>query len=160
MKKALFFLSLLPLFMMAGGCTMLINDGEGDDGELPWIIVPSLMSTPDGPMSLSGAYHPSPSDVPGCFGVISHTNGKDVYTSLWLSFYVYDTTPVGQELNLERLSFGAALSSNINEYTHTFTGKMILKKKTDTEVVIEMKDVHFKIAHGEYILNGMLTAKR
>ena len=109
-------------------------------------------------MEFTTVYYSAPQDVPGCSGVICHTNGKDVFTNIWLSFYFYDNTPQGGELKLKRLNFGAALSSNSREYTNTFTGKMVLGEKTDSRVIIYMDDVHFKIQHGEYVFNGNLVA--
>ena len=108
------------------------------------------------------SYYPHPSDVPGCCQIIAHTEpGKEaLYTEyIWLSFCFYEDTPVGKDLKLERLQFGLPLSSNSRDYTHTFTGRMILKERSDNKAVITLKDVHFKIAHGEYILNGDLVAK-
>ena len=117
------------------------------------------MTGPDGAMKLKAVYDNSSKDVPGCSGVICHTDGKDVFTNIWLSFYFYDNTPQGSELKLERLSFGALLSSNSREYTSTFSGKMTLGEKTDSYVIVYLEDVHFKIQHGEYVLNGNLIAK-
>lgn len=35
---------------------------------------------------------------------------------------------------------------------------MVLKEKTEKRVVISMEDIHMKINHGAYTLNGYLTA--
>lgn len=121
-------------------------------------IVPLEMEGPDGKMVLTATYYPSPSDVPGCFGVISHTDGKDVFSSMWLDFYARDNVKPGEELNFDNLMFGAPLSSDSRNYANSYTGKMILKKKTRDRVVIRMDDVHFTILHGEYTLNGDLVA--
>jgi len=56
------------------------------------------------------------------------------------------------------MMFGLPLSSDSRDYVHSFSGKMILKEKTGSRAVIQMKDVHFKILHGEYVLNGDLVA--
>ncbi len=117
-----------------------------------------LINGPDGGLSLSSNYYPTLEDVPGCFEVISHTNGSGVFDSLWLMMCVYNVSEPGSELSLERVSFSAALSSDSDNYTDSFTGKMILIERSDTRVVIRMEDVHFKISHGEYTLNGDLVA--
>ncbi len=119
---------------------------------------PAELLGPDGPMELTATYYPSPSDVPGCFGVISHTDGRDVFTSMWLDFYARDDVKPGEELSFEKLSFSAPLSSDSHSYTDSYTGRMILKEKTGDRVVIRMEDVHFSILHGEYTLDGNLPA--
>ena len=120
--------------------------------------IPLEMSGPDGAMVLDANYYPSPSDVPECFGVISHTEGRDVFTSIWLDFYAKDDMIPGEELHFENLMFGAPLSSDSRNYANSYTGRMILKEKTRDRVVIRMEDVHFSILHGEYTLNGDLVA--
>ena len=102
-------------------------------------------------------YIPMPKDRPGCFEIIAHTDGKDVFTSLWLICCVDNNTRVGEELKLERVDFCAALSSDSRNYATSFTGRMILKERTMGRVVIGMEDVHFSILHGEYVLNGDLV---
>ncbi len=121
-------------------------------------ILPLEISGPDGPMELTATYYPSPSDLPGCFGVISHTDGRDVFSSIWLDFYAKDDIKVGEELYFDNLMFGAPLSSDSRNYANSYTGRMILKEKNKDRVVIRMKDVHFSILHGEYSLNGDLVA--
>ena len=109
-------------------------------------------------MELTATYHPFPSDIPGCFGVISHTDGKDVFSSLWLDLYANDDVKPGDELKPERLMFGASLSSDSRNYANSYTGRMILKEKTMDRVIIRMDNVRFSILHGEYTLNGDLVA--
>ena len=121
-------------------------------------LLPLAITGPDGKMELHATYYPSPSDVPGCFGVISHTDGKDVFSSMWLDFYAKDDVTPGEELHFENLMFGAPLSSDSRNYANSYTGRMILKEKTRNRVVIRMEDVHFSILHGEYTLNGDLVA--
>jgi hypothetical protein len=145
---------LLSMMLMAAGC-----NNEWKELASSHIDITVELQTPEGPLPLQASYHPQPTDVPGCFQVIAHTNGKNVYNNLWLSFCVYDDTPIDGELQLERLNFGAVLSSNSQEYTQTFTGKMTLASRTNYGVAINMDNVHFKIAHGEYVLNGILVAK-
>lgn len=120
--------------------------------------LPLEMLGPDGPMVLTATYYPSPSDVPGCFGVISHTDGRDVFSSIWLDFYAKDDVKVGQELHFENLMFGAPLSSDSRNYVNSYTGRIILREKNKDRVVIRMKDVRISILHGEYSLNGDLVA--
>ena len=161
MKKFLFALCLVGV-LLCPGCSVLGLNDDADGATVDLFELaqhPLTFSGPDGALKLEASYFPSPSDVPGCAGVISHTTGRDVYTALWLSFYFYDDTPVGGELRLERFNFGAAASSNSNEYTNTFTGKMVLKERSANRVVISMENVRLKIAHGEYKLNGYLVAR-
>lgn len=113
---------------------------------------------PDGPMTLNATYYPSPSDVKDCFGVISHTEGRDVFSSIWLDFYAKDDVRPGQELCFENLTFGAPLSSDSRNYANSYTGRMILREKTNDRVVIRMEDVRFTILHGEYTICGDLVA--
>jgi len=103
-----------------------------------------------------GVFYPHPADVPGCSKVIATTSPGEV--GYWLSFCFYEDTPVGGDLKLERLSFCIPVSSDSRDYTNSFTGRMILKEKTDSKAVITMKDVHFQIAHGEFIVDGDLVA--
>ncbi len=120
--------------------------------------IPLVFEGPDGPMTLKAIYYPSPSDVKDCFGVISHTDGRDVFSSMWLDFYAKDDVKPGQELCFENLMFGAPLSSDSRNYANAYTGKMILREKTKDRIVIRMEDVRFTILHGEYILSGDLVA--
>ena len=136
---------LLSILFLAAGCTSCR-------------IIPLEMVGPDGSMVLSASYYPNPSDVPGCFGVISHTDGRDVFSSIWLDFYARDDVKPGEELHFENLTFVAPLSSDSRNYANSYTGRMILKEKTKDRVVIRMEDVHFSILHGEYTLNGDLVA--
>ena len=152
MKKAFFSGILALTVLLIAGCT----EGFGFGGS---VFKELSVNGPDGKMEFTTAYYSAPLDVPGCSGVICHTNGKDVFSNIWLSFYFNDNTPLGGELQLKRLNFGAGLSSDIREYTTTFTGKMVLGEKTDSRVIIYMDDVHFKIQHGEYVFNGNLVAE-
>jgi hypothetical protein len=120
--------------------------------------IPLVFEGPDGPMTLTATYYPSPSDVKYCFGVISHTEGRDVFSSMWLDFYAKDDVRPGQELRFEKLMFGAPLSSDSRNYADSYTGKMILREKTKDRIVIRMEDVRFTIFHGEYTINGDLVA--
>ncbi len=150
--KRTFFSGILALtVLLIAGCT----EGFGFGGS---VFKELSVNGPDGKMEFTTVYYSAPQDAPGCSGVLCHTNGKDVFSNIWLSFYFNDNTPLGGELQLERLSFGAGLSSDIREYTSTFTGKMVLGEKTDSRVIIYMDDVHFKIQHGEYVFNGNLVA--
>ena len=81
-----------------------------------------------------------------------------VYESLWLFLCGQNDTKPGSELKPERVEFGAGLSSDSGDVTQSYSGRMVLAKKTDTSVTIRMENVHFKIKHGEYILNGNLVA--
>lgn len=150
MKRTFFSGLLAVMILLIAGCT----EGFGDSA-----FKELSVNGPDGKMEFTTVYYSSPLDIPGCSGVLCHTNGKDVFSNIWLSFYFNDNTPLGGELQLERLNFGAGLSSDIREYTSTFTGKMELREKTDSRVIIYMDDVHFKIQHGEYVFNGNLVAK-
>ena len=120
--------------------------------------IPLVFEGPDGPMTLTATYYPNPSDVKDCFGVISHTEGRDVFSSMWLDFYAKDKVRPGQELRFEKLMFGAPLSSDSRNYADSHTGKMILLEKTQERIVIRMEDVRFTILHGEYTLSGDLVA--
>lgn len=120
--------------------------------------IPLVFEGPDGPMTLTATYYPSPSDVKDCFGVISHTEGRDVFSSMWLDFYAKDDVKPGQELCFENLMFGAPLSSDSRNYANSFIGKMILREKSKDRIVIRMEDVRFTILHGEYTLSGDLVA--
>lgn len=119
---------------------------------------PLVFEGPDGPMTLTATYYPNPSDVKDCFGVISHTEGRDVFSSMWLDFYAEDEVRPGQELRFEKLMFGVPLSSDSRNYADSYTGKMILREKTKERIVIRMEDVRFTILHGEYTLSGDLVA--
>ena len=120
--------------------------------------IPLVFEGPDGLMTLTATYYPSPSDVKDCFGVISHTEGRDVFSSMWLDFYARDDVKPGQELHFKKLMFGAPLSSDIRNYADSYTGKMILREKTKERIVIRMEDVRFTILHGEYTLSGDLVS--
>ena len=120
--------------------------------------IPLVFEGPDGPMTLTATYYPNPSEVKDCFGVLSHTEGRDVFSSMWLDFYAKDDVKPGQELCLENLTFGAPLSSDSRNYANSFTGKMIIREKTKDRIVIRMEDVRFTILHGEYTISGDLVA--
>ena len=142
------------------GCNMSreVADAAGDDPTLVAVLDDELKLTgPDGELRMMADYIPMPEDQPGCFEIIAYTDGKDVFTSLWLICCVSNDTRVGEELKLERVDFCAALSSDSRNYATSFTGRMILKERTRARVVIGMEDVHFSILHGEYVLNGDLV---
>lgn len=139
-------LSLILVIGMALGCS------KSDDEQLQ-------IKGPDGEMSFKSSYYPDSESAPDCFSIISQTIGKSVYDALLLTLSVYNDTALGSELKLEHVGFGAMLSSNSTQFTNTYSGRMILKEKTDTRVTIKMENVHFNIGHGEYILNGDLVAK-
>lgn len=120
--------------------------------------IPLVFEGPDGPMTLTATYYPNPSEVKDCFGVLSHTEGRDVFSSMWLDFYAKDDVKPGQELCFENLTFGAPLSSDSRNYATSSTGKMILREKTKDRIVIRMEDVRFTILHGEYTISGDLVA--
>lgn len=124
---------------------------------------PSTLSGPDGSWRLEGSFYPTPSNsseyAQDYVQIIAHSNGKMVYSSLWLSFFFHTNDTVGSELRVESFSFGLPLSSNSEDHTNSFTGKMVLKEKTEKRVVISMEDIHMKINHGDYTLNGYLIAK-
>ena len=148
--------------LLVSSCGIFDQDPE-TGGRIQSLVVTKIADGNSGSSSLklsSTRYVTNPSDVPGCSGVISFTNGKMAYDHIMLSFYFYDDTAIGEELRLERVNFGMPLSSNSADYTSSFTGKMILKEKNHNKAIIRMQDVHFKIAHGEFILNGDLVANK
>ena len=149
MKKILIALCLACI--CCTGCSIL-NPDDPDGKALN-------LSGPDGNMKLESFFKTSPSELPGCVGISAHTGGIDVWDHLILSFYFAETTPVGKELQLKYLSFCAPLSSDSANYTNTFSGKMILKEWSAERIVIRMDDVRFRIAHGEYSLEGDLVAR-
>lgn len=89
---------------------------------------------------------------------MSHTDGKKVFDSLWLFMYISEETETGSAFEPERLEFSAGLSSDSRNYTHSYSGRMVLTEKSKTRVIIRMENVRFKILYGEYILNGDLVA--
>ena len=144
--------------ILAASCGIL----DPDVGDPVQPLVMTKVTEGSGASSFSFSkvlYVAVPSDVPGCSGVIASTDGRNVYDYIWLSFYFYNDTAVGQELKLERLTFGMPLSSNSADYAWTFTGKMLLKEKSGRKAIIRMQDVRFKTAQGEFILNGDLVAR-
>ena len=150
----------MVILMGLAGCNMSreVADAAGDDPTLVAVLDDELKLTgPDGELRMMADYIPMPEDQPGCFEIIAYTDGKDVFTSLWLICCVSNDTRVGEELKLERVDFCAALSSDSRNYATSFTGRMILKERTMGRVVIGMEDVHFSILHGEYVLNGDLV---
>ncbi len=158
----MFFRNVVMFVMLLGlaGCNMSREgaDAAGDDTASVAVQDNELKLTgPDGELRMMADYIPMPKDQPGCFEIIAYTDGKDVFTSLWLICCVSNDTRVGEELKLERVDFCAALSSDSRNYATSFTGRMILKERTMGRVVIGMEDVHFSILHGEYVLNGDLV---
>ena len=154
MKRFLLpFFLLLAIFSLTTGCDRNSKDSNNLSENMPF-----EMSGPDGKMKLTAFYYPFPSDVTGCFGILAHTDGYDVYSNILLSFHAKDDIKVGDMLSFEDILFCAPLSSNGGDYTNYFSGNMILKEKTKEKVVIRMKNVCFGIHHGEYRLNGDLVA--
>ena len=150
----------MVILMGLAGCNMSREgaDAAGDDTASVVDLGNELKLTgPDGELRMMADYIPMPEDQPGCFEIIAYTDGKEVFTSLWLICCVKNDTRVGEELKLERVDFCAALSSDSRNYATSFTGRMILKERTMGRVVIGMEDVHFSILHGEYVLNGDLV---
>ena len=155
-RNVLLFVILLSL----AGCNMSRDGADATEDDRTSVVVQGnelTLTGPDGELRMSAEYFPMPEDQPGCFEIIAHTDGKDVFTSLWLICCVYNDTRVGEELKLEHVDFCAALSSDSRNYATSFTGRMILKERTMGKVVIGIEDVHFSILHGEYALNGDLV---
>jgi hypothetical protein len=153
----------LVILLFLAGCNRSREGADAVGDEQPTSVIVRgnelTLKGPDGELRMSADYFPMPADLPGCFEVIAQTDGKDVFTSLWLICCVHNDTRVGEELKLERVDFCAALSSDSRNYASSFTGRMILKERTRERVVIGMEDVHFSILHGEYVLNGDLVGQ-
>ena len=124
----------------------------------PSSAAPLRMKGPDGELLLRASYYPSMEETPGCFEIIAHTDGKKVDDSFWLHLVGLKDTKPGSELKPEGVSFSAVFSSDSGNYTESYSGRMVLTKKTKIRVTIRMEDVRFKIKYGEYILNGNLVA--
>ena len=76
-RIVLFFVMLLSL----AGCNMSRDgaDATGDDRTSAVVQGKELTLTgPDGELRMSAEYYPMPEDLPGCFEIIAHTDGKDV----------------------------------------------------------------------------------
>jgi len=161
MKKYLFPFLFAALLLLPTSC-FNANLEEDPDFDLRHLMIVLADGKEDNGANLhftSSKYH-HPSDVPGCGQVIASTGIGSDADCLSLSFCFYDDTNVGQELKLERVMFGMPLSSDSRDYAYSFSGKMILKSRTETEVVIGMENVCFSIKHGVYTLNGDLVAKK
>jgi hypothetical protein len=63
----------------------------------------------------------------------------------------------GKELSVTDLTFGKMYSSNSEEYTGSFSGKMILKDINKKCIVITMNKVQFNIASGTFQMDGDLV---
>ena len=149
----------LPILMLLAILSLTTGCGRNSKGSKNLSEnIPFEMSGPAGKMKLTAIYHPFPSGVTGCFGVFAQTEGDDIFSNIWLDFYAKDDIKVGDVLSFEYIMFSLTLSSDIADYTYYFSGKMILKEKTEEKVVMRMKNVCFGIRHGEYRLNGDLVA--
>ena len=118
------------------------------------------MKGPGAPVRLESAYYPASVDINNRFLVFSVPKGENDSTGPSLSFYVNDMTPAGSVIRADKLVFGILRSSDDRNYTDSYSGGMILKKKTGHKVVIHFDDVRFSILQGNYVLNGDLVARR
>ena len=147
---------------MVSSCGIFGQDSDTSE-LLEKLVVTKVVDGETSPTALNFtkcSFFFNPPDVPDCRQVIAFTEGKMVDDVIYLSFCFYDDTAVGEELKLERMDFGMPLSSNSADYANSFTGKMILKAVNRHKAVILMENVHFTIAHGEFVLNGDLVATK
>lgn len=166
MKQYLFPFLFAALLLLPTSCFNSNLEGDDPDFDLGDLMIVLSNGEEDNGANLqftSFNYYPHPSDVPGCGQVIASTGMRTggIYTDyLTLSFCFYDETAIGQELKLERVMFCMPFSSDSRDYANSFSGKMILKSRTETKVVIGMENVCFSIKHGVYTLNGDLVAEK
>lgn len=101
------------------------------------------------------AYFMDPSDIDRCVWASAHTNGRMVNELIWLSMYIKDgSLKAGKEPRFERLSFGLPASSNSNDYTGKYNGRITVKEFSKEQLVLRFHNVVFNIAAGTYTLNG------
>ena len=104
------------------------------------------------------AYFMAPSDIDGCVWASAHTNGRMVDELIWLSMYIKESSmKAGKEPKFERLSFGLPASSNSEDYTGKYTGRITVKEYSEEQLVLRFHNVVFKIAAGNYTLKGDLV---
>ena len=92
---------------------------------------------------------------------VSAKEDLKAWNPVYLSFAFKKDILPGEELKLDGSGdlFGCYFSSSALNHTSTYTGKMILKAKSNKAVVISMQNVKFSIKEGDYILNGDMVFK-
>ena len=81
-------------------------------------------------------------------------SAKEGTVPIWLSMFISPDAKVGETLSFNNIHFGIPISSNSEDYTDEFTGRMTLAGKDSKSVSVEMKNTAFKIAHGTYTFDG------
>ena len=110
-------------------------------------------------------YDPSVIDHPDYSWVDADMDTRTELNPVSLHFYFKNNILPGQEITVGKFDgvspwiFGIWVSSSAKSYTDTYTGKMILKAKSNKAVVISMQNVKFSIKEGDYILNGDMVFK-
>ncbi len=110
-------------------------------------------------------YYPSAMGHPDHCSVYAGMDTRTEMKPVYLSFHFKNDILPGEEIIVSKFDgistwlFGIWISSSAKSYTDTYTGKMILKAKSDKAVVISMQNVKFSIKEGDYTLNGDLVFK-
>ena len=161
MMKKVLLLFVLAFAVLLGfsGCSAMDPDDdtyfsgsfklEGPDGRMPLLVAGYWVEFAD-------PGNPDFEDP----GNIIHVSVVTADRTIQLSVAAFNDTKVGKELNLKGVYFGVPQMSDSDNYTYSFTGRMILKEKTGNKVVIRFKNVRFSIPSGNYHLNGTMVAER
>ena len=162
MKKYLFSLISVAMVLLMTSCANLIF--EDLDLDMDYDDLVEFVGVCDDGSKIKFEdlkYDPSP-DYSYVFAYMnSRTEMKPVY----LSFYFKNDILPGEEIIVSELTgpdpwiFGIMYSNSSKSHTSTYTGKMILKAKSNKAVVISMQNVKFSIKEGNYILNGDMVFK-
>ena len=159
MKKILLFFLIAVAVLGFSGCSTMDPDDDSS------FISTFRLEGPDGvmPLAVAGYYirfaDPGNPDFDDP-GNVFHVDVLTADRTIQLSVAALNDTKVGKELNLTGVYFGVPQMSDSDNYTYSFTGRMILKEKTGEKVVIRFKNVRFSIPSGNYHLNGTMVAER
>lgn len=162
MKRYRYILALCLGVLSFSGCEKMSVIGLNKD-------IPFTFSSPDGKtrtiqskssgdggaeLSFSTAEFYNPSDIEGCVWINAATNGRMVDDFFSLSIYMKENSKTGREPEFERVRFCLPFSSNSEDYTSSYSGRIYLKEFNDERLVLRFDKTVFKIYHGKYTLNG------
>ena len=98
------------------------------------------------------------SDKPGQSWLSAWSGGKMVYDCFFLSIYFQniENMKIGEALDVSRFVFGFSFSSNSEDYTHKYSGRITLADKGDDYVILEFHNVGVSCNLGGYLMDGYL----
>ena len=167
MKRFLTRTALLCVVFMAASCgkesipSVSPEDLLKDSAEIAWTRISLKGDSGEGSdasASFKTATVYRTSDMEGQSWFSAWSGGKMSYDCFFLSIYFQniDGMKIGETLKPGRFMFMFPLSSDSDDYTSEYRGKITLAGKGDDYVILEFHEVGFSCGKGDYLIDGYL----